>query len=247
MSTDLTIFQFEHQQVRTITDEQGNPWFVARDVAACLGYDQTANGLKHCKYSSNLNEINKISNLAPATKWIPESDVYRMVLKSHLPSAEKFQDWLVEDALPQIRKTGSYSLPATSPTQIPVLEQQEREIALCERAYNFSVRCDDPVLKVMLMDRAKNVLMNQTALPSSQSAYFQTHQVLEDLGLTSAEIRKLGSNAGKRLRSAYKTLVGKEPEKVDRIIDGTARKVNAFPSSFRDDAQAVLAEWMANS
>lgn len=42
-------------------------------------------------------------------KVIPESDVYRLIIKSNLPSAEKFEAWVMEEVLPTIRKTGSYS------------------------------------------------------------------------------------------------------------------------------------------
>jgi prophage antirepressor-like protein len=241
---DLIPFSFESKQVRAV-EIDGNPWFVAKDVADCLGYDQTANGLKHCRYSSKLDEMNRINGLAPATKWIPESDVYRMVLRSQLDSAERFQDWVCEEVLPQIRKTGSYSAkPQAAP--IPRIEVMEREVALCERSYNLAERCDDPVLRVMLIDRAKNALSSTNpALPSSQSGYFQTHQILEDLGYSEKEIRKLAANAGKRLAAAYRTITGMEPEKVERIIDGATRKVSAFPASFRGDAQAVLSQWLS--
>lgn len=60
-------------------EKDGVIWFVAKDVCVALGYDQTANMLKHCKQSANLDELNKINSLAPATKWIPESDLYRCI------------------------------------------------------------------------------------------------------------------------------------------------------------------------
>jgi prophage antirepressor-like protein len=61
-----------------------------------------------------LDELNKISGLAPASKWIPESDVYRLIVRSTLPAAEKFQEWLFEEVLPQIRKTGAYNIHGAS-------------------------------------------------------------------------------------------------------------------------------------
>lgn len=130
------------------------------------------------------------------------------------------------------------------PQPILPIEQQERELALCERAYDFSERCSDPVLRVMLLDKAKNLVASNTALPAPEAAYFQTYQVLEGLGYSEKEIRKLRSNAGKRLASAYRTLTGQEPEVVERIIDGTTREVKVYPPSFREDAEAVLAQWL---
>jgi len=95
----------------------GEPWFVAKDVATALGYDQTSNALKLCRRSvgaSKLDESCKNSKLPPATKFIPESDLYRLIMRSNLPSAERFQDWVVEEVLPQIRKTGAYSQTMTT-------------------------------------------------------------------------------------------------------------------------------------
>ena len=58
-----------------------------------------------------------VANLAtlrldPQTVIIPESDVYRLTLKSEMPNAERFSDWVVETVLPSIRKTGAYVQPA---------------------------------------------------------------------------------------------------------------------------------------
>lgn len=46
---------------------------------------------------------------------IPEGDLYRLVIHSKLPSAEKFESWVFDDVLPTIRKTGSYSIPKVTP------------------------------------------------------------------------------------------------------------------------------------
>ena len=42
--------------------------------------------------------------------FIPESDLYRLIMRSQLPNAEKFSDWVCEEVLPSIRQTGSYSI-----------------------------------------------------------------------------------------------------------------------------------------
>lgn len=66
----------------------------------------------HCKYA----KLFKGTESVPLTESprginiIPESDVYRLVMRSKLPSAERFQDWVCEDVLPSIRKTGQYSM-----------------------------------------------------------------------------------------------------------------------------------------
>lgn len=111
----LQIFNFQSSSIRVATDDNNNPWFVAKDVAEILGYESPDKAYVHCKQSSNLALLNKINNLPPATKWIPESDVYRLIMRSNKPNAEVFQDLVCEEILPTIRKTGSYSTTGNNP------------------------------------------------------------------------------------------------------------------------------------
>jgi prophage antirepressor-like protein len=117
---ELQVFSFKDNSIRTVVDADQKVWFVARDVAVALGYaDAPAAITQHCKKSVQVvdfirvgetHTLDKLNELQPQTKLIPESDVYRLVMRSKLSSAEKFQDWIVEEVLPAIRKTGSYSI-----------------------------------------------------------------------------------------------------------------------------------------
>lgn len=123
--SSLAVFKFDDTtSIRTDVID-GDVWFVAKDIASALAYTRTGDALEHCKNSNNAKtpQLNKINDLPPATKWIPESDVFRLVMKSTKKEAEKFQDWVVEDVLPTIRKTGSYTYPAANdPTMKEKLE-----------------------------------------------------------------------------------------------------------------------------
>ncbi|WP_339053650.1 BRO-N domain-containing protein [Arsenophonus endosymbiont of Crataerina pallida] len=94
---------------------QGKPVFFAVKVAEALGYAQPAKALNdHCKSLIKLNcaETAELS-LGFRPKGIilvPEGDVFRLILKSKLPSAERVQDWVCEDVLPALRQHGSYSI-----------------------------------------------------------------------------------------------------------------------------------------
>jgi prophage antirepressor-like protein len=110
-------FEFESVDVRTVLDDQGEPWFVAKDVALALGYADTTQAVRtHCPSVKSLKDIVKTIRGVPGTplqrhtKMIPEGDVYKLTLASTLPSAKRFQDWVAYDVIPTIRKTGSYSL-----------------------------------------------------------------------------------------------------------------------------------------
>ena len=93
--------------VRTIITEDGNLLFVASDVAKALGYAVPQKAvIDHCKHCSKMEHP---SNKGTYINLITESDVYRLTMKSKFPNAEQFQDWVCEEVLPSIRKTGSYS------------------------------------------------------------------------------------------------------------------------------------------
>lgn len=118
LNVALFTFPVTGQTVRTVIHE-GKPWFVARDVALVLGYTNTKDAcIKFCKYLKTLKgrETRPLTNSPRGINIIPESDVFRLVMRSRLPQAEAFQDWVCEEVLPTIRKTGQYQTPQPTPT-----------------------------------------------------------------------------------------------------------------------------------
>ena len=114
-------FPVTKQKVRTVWHE-GNIWFVAKDVAECLGYRNLRQAiLDYCKGSREMR-LPTAGGLQ-LIKIIPESDVYRLVMRSKLPAAEQFQAWVCEEVLPTIRKTGGYG-GSPAPTAKPQTEDQ---------------------------------------------------------------------------------------------------------------------------
>lgn len=117
-------FQFNQQHdVRVFSDDHGEPWFVASDVARLLGYQRSRDAIKqHCRGA--VKHRLPTSSGIQDTQLIPERDVYRLIMRSKLPAAEAFEDWVVSEVLPQIRKTGAYSHPIV-PT-LPTLAESLR-------------------------------------------------------------------------------------------------------------------------
>lgn len=105
---DLQVFTNpEFGEVRTSETDDGVILFCATDVAKALGYAKPNNAIAtHCKGAL------KRGILTPGgmqeMSFIPESDLYRLVFSSKLPTAEKFTDWVTETVLPSIRKSGGY-------------------------------------------------------------------------------------------------------------------------------------------
>lgn len=103
----------EFGEVRVVMRD-GEPWFVASDVARALGYAVPGKAvIDHCKKVNKFSLISKTESRqgppVPPLNIIPESDVYRLVMRSKLPTAEKFQDWVCGEVLPSIRRHGRYS------------------------------------------------------------------------------------------------------------------------------------------
>ena len=92
------VFNFGDNAVRTI-EKGGEPWFVAKDVADVLGYANGRDAIsKHCKASDTVAIYDGTSG-NPNVTIIPERDVYRLVMRSKLPTAEKFEEWVVAEVL----------------------------------------------------------------------------------------------------------------------------------------------------
>lgn len=109
---DLAIFENpEFGHIRGLKIE-GEPWFVGKDVAAALGYSDTAQAIR-----KHIDDEDKgvVESTTPGGKQnitiINESGLYSLMLKSKLPGAKKFKRWVTSEVLPSIRKTGAYSMP----------------------------------------------------------------------------------------------------------------------------------------
>lgn len=117
----LSVFDFGEESVRTVIDESGEVWFIAKDVTKILGYENSSRTIRdHCKKAKSLNSLAytvSVETLPGNTLVISESDVLRLVIKSRLPAAEKFENWVFEEVLPQIRKTGSFSAENLTPAE----------------------------------------------------------------------------------------------------------------------------------
>lgn len=94
--------------IRTI-EQNGEPWFVGKDVAEVLGYSDTAQAIrKHVEEEDKgVVEMTTPGGKQPLT-IINESGLYSLVLSSKLPTAKKFKRWVTSEVLPSIRKHGGY-------------------------------------------------------------------------------------------------------------------------------------------
>lgn len=115
MSNSIQLFDNPNfGKIRTTTTDTGEPLFCAKDVAITLGYTNPAEAIRtHCRAKGVREILTPSDGGTQSTKFITEDNLYRLVMRSKLPTAEKFQDWVTEEILPTIRKTGAYATPTT--------------------------------------------------------------------------------------------------------------------------------------
>ena len=111
---EIKIFEnTDFGSVRTL-EENGKVLFCATDIANALGYSNPRDAIaKHCRCVAKCDIPHPQSTEKQIEmSFIPEGDVYRLITHSKLPSAEKFESWVFDEVLPDIRKHGVYMTPA---------------------------------------------------------------------------------------------------------------------------------------
>ena len=146
MNELIQTFNFDDDFVRVVVDDTNNPLFVAKDVATVLGYARTTDAInQHCKGAVVYRPISTKGG-TQEMRVITEPDVYRLVFGSKLETAERFQDWVFSEVLPQIRRTGVYEVQAPTPTDPLLLIAH-----LAQSAYEIQqkqVEMDNRLIKV---------------------------------------------------------------------------------------------------
>ena len=115
-SSSLIMKSFENYQIRIITDEHGDPWFVAKDVCEALGHTNSRKALADHVDEEDRNTVTiRDGNRGnPNQAIINESGLYSLILGSKLESAKRMKRWVTSEVLPSIRKSGSYGAPAAN-------------------------------------------------------------------------------------------------------------------------------------
>ncbi|TNG94029.1 hypothetical protein FHQ28_05435 [Pasteurellaceae bacterium USgator11] len=120
----FSTFNFKNLPVRVIADPNSELWFCGTDVCDILGYVNAPDALsKHCKEAGIAKRYISHSSGKKSVIFINEPNLYRLIIKSRKPEAEPFEAWVFEEVLPQIRKTGSYSL---QPQQLALPEPEKK-------------------------------------------------------------------------------------------------------------------------
>ena len=106
-------------EIRTLTNEKGETFFVGKDVAVALGYSDPQKAIRmHVDDDDKLTGQIVVSGQNRNVIVINESGLYALILSSKLPQAKTFKRWVTSEVLPAIRKTGRYELTSTELKQL---------------------------------------------------------------------------------------------------------------------------------
>ncbi|MER6488779.1 BRO family protein [Streptomyces virginiae] len=204
-------FIFEGVEVRTVVRD-GEPWWVAADVAAALGLSNLHSSL------ANLDEdertLHNVESGQRSMSVINESGLYSMILRSRKPEAKSFKRWVTREVLPAIRKTGRYeATPVPAPKEItaaagPVPYLQQAEILAVLRPA-LPEPYATATAKVIL---ARAMGERPELDPSETPLYAATF--LAEKGHKAKTVAKFQSGFGQRASNAYLKRHGRRPEKI---------------------------------
>ena len=106
--TNLISKAFEGHNIRIITDQQGEPWFVAADIAQALEYRMASDMTRWIDEDERGTQIVRTPSGDQEMTVINESGLYSAILRSRKPEAKLFKRWVTFEVLPSIRKHGGY-------------------------------------------------------------------------------------------------------------------------------------------
>lgn len=114
MNTKIQTFNFNALTLRTLTDEAGDPWFVAKDVCDILGISNNRDAISQLD-SDEKNTVVITDGIPgnPNKTIISEPGLYKLIMRSRKPEAREFQRWVTHEVLPSIRKHGIYATETT--------------------------------------------------------------------------------------------------------------------------------------
>ncbi len=169
--------------------QNNEPWFVAKDITKILGYQNSSKAIgDHVDADDKLNN-ETLSSLGQRGGWlINESGLYSLILSSKLPTAKQFKRWVTSEVLPELRKTGSYSL--TIPKTLPeALRAYADEVESHNATKAIVAQQEQQIAEFKpVKDYVDKILSSKSCLAITQIA--------ADYGLSAQELNKILHEAG---------------------------------------------------
>jgi len=173
-------------ELRTITDEYGQPWFIGKDVAKALGFTNTRDAIKTHVFEEDKG-VDLVDTLGGRQKMtvVNESGLYALVFGSQLEDAKKFKHWVTHEVLPAIRKDGGYM----------VTKEGETEEELIARALILAQKSID---RLELENKQKDQIIGELRPKADyvdkilqNTSLIKVSSIAKDYGMTPQEMNNL--------------------------------------------------------
>ena len=238
MNNEIQRFEFKGASLRALTDEAGEPWFVAKDACDILGNDTN-----HLREALDDDEI---TNLRNSEVWnqpgrapliISEPGLYKLIMRSRKPEAKEFQRWVTHEVLPSIRKHGAYM---TQQTLDKALTSPDFLIQLATKLKEEQEKVKELEPKAKALDDFTNIpdalLVRDAAKPLSNDSNIQIgehelRQWLVDNGWIYRQPNQSWCAASSRVRKGHLVMVSSRSHGIHK--DGTPFAYSPTPKLTR--------------
>lgn len=245
--TTIIPFHFEDHDIRVITDDQGEPLFVGKDLCIALGYaDPTTAIRSHCRGVQKLHPILDSLGRIQEVRVLTEGDMFRLIVNSTLPSAERFERLVFDEILPSIRKTGSYGAPKV--TAVAETLDATKLFQPCFRIARL-IGCDKQAAAISANQAVQAVtgtnvlkLLGQThiAAESQEALFFTPTELGSRIGLSARKFNLLLAEAGFQAKRGDEWEVLEAGRDFARILDTGKRHGSGVPVQQIKWASTVL-------
>ena len=219
MNAEIQTFNFKAAMLRTLTDENGDPWFVGKDVATILGYANPRKALiDHVDDEDKTDGVTIRDSIGREQNptVINESGLYSLILGSKLPTAKRFKRWVTHEVLPSIRKHG---ISATETTIDQILADPDFGIRLLTDLKNERAKRIEAENQVKELEPKAKALDDFTNVPDALLVR-EAAKLLSNAGtpIGEKELREWLSQHGWTYRHAGKWYATSERVKAGHLV-----------------------------
>lgn len=201
--SNITPFKFDTHQISVITDENGEPWFVAKEVCEALGYLNPRQAIDSHVDPDDVQKLDTIDSLGRTQRanHVNQSGLYALILGSTKDAAKRFKRWVTSEVLPSIRKTGSYSTPTSKPALpteafklIPLAVRAARMLGLDKNA--AAISANQAVAKLTGTNVLHLLGQDHLEAENQESLFFTPTELGKQIGVSGRAFNMLLAEAG---------------------------------------------------
>lgn len=232
-------FTYEGTSVRTVTTEDGTPWFIAKDVCDILELTNTTVALEGLEEDERAKYY---LGRQGSANVVNEAGLYSLIFKSRKPEAKAFKRWVTHEVLPQIRQHGYYAAEQRAHETNATIFQARARMELCQAARGL-IHPDH------LEAKARCILaqgLGEYPQLEDKNTPLYTQDFLKSKGVTGKRLKSIRGTFGKRVKAAYTLKHGKDPDQYAlHLSNGQTRMCNGYTRKDRPLMEQVWDQYYA--